>query len=168
MYTIILFYIIGYLFFAYTAYKEFRWDIEIIFIIPLFNSLLFALFGLIIAVVMPIKYETSSWDSNIVTLKDNNSVEGNFFLGTGVINGSMRYVFYKINDDSTYQMWQVNYYDAKIRYVNTQPKVIITDKRPSKSLFNKFAIDISDESYQTYMFEVPNGSIKNSFELDAQ
>jgi hypothetical protein len=65
-------------------------------------------------------------------------------------------------------MRQADCYNAKIRYISTQPKVVITDKHLDKTAFNKWAIDMADESRQTYIFEVPKGSIKNSYELDAQ
>lgn len=169
MYTIITLYIIGYLYWIYDCFKPFRsldWEdlfMSIILAIP------FGLGGLAISIILPVQYETTVWSENITTLKDNNSVNGQFFfLGGGVINGSMKYVFYQQNEDSTYQMWQVDYYNAKIRYVNTQPKVIITDKRWAKTFYNKWAIDMDSESRQTYVFEVPQGSVKNTFELDAQ
>jgi len=169
MYTIITFYIIGYFFFLYVLYKDFDGFDGFVIFFPLIQSLLFALAGLIIGIALPIKYETTSWTENIVTLKDNNTTSGRFFfLGSGIIEGRMKYVFYLQNNDSTYQMAQADYYDAKIRYVNTQPKVVITDKHWAKTTFNKWAIDMADESRQTYIFEVPQGSIKNSYELDAQ
>ncbi len=170
MNTIITLYIIGYVFFVYCNHKEDgSWsDWGFIIFFPLLQSLLFAIAGLIIAVALPVKYETTSWTVNIVTLKDNNSIEGRFFLGTGMINGSMKYVYYQIDDDSTYQMWQADYYDSKIRYISTQPKVVVIDKHWAKTPLNKWAIDMVDESRQTYIFEVPKGSIKSSYELDAQ
>ena len=167
MYTIILFYAIGYFFFLYDFYKESDGFDSYVIFFPLISSLYFACAGFIVAIVLPVNFETTKWQENLVTLKDNNSVSGNFFLGTGTINGQMKYVYYQQNYDSTYQMWQVDYFNAKIKYTDGQPKVNITDVRRQKSLWNKFAIDM-DGSSQTYIFEVPKGSIKNSYELDAQ
>ena len=91
------------------------------------------------------------------------------FLGSGMINGTMRYVYYQKNQDETYKMWQTEYYRASIRYTNNTPKIVIIDKRESKSLWNKFALDpLNNESYQNYIFEVPKGSIEKDYNLDAQ
>jgi hypothetical protein len=164
MYTIILFALIGLLFFPILN-KEFDWDDFGLYFI---FSVLGAFSGFIIAVALPVKYEKSSWSEKVVSLKDNTSVNGSFFLGFGQINSTMKYVYYQQNPDSTYQMWQANYYDAVIRYTSGEPKIIINDYRKSKSIWNKFAVDINDESRQTYIFEVPQWSIKNSYELDVQ
>jgi len=99
MYTIITLYIIGYLFFVYMYYKECNgWDDGFVIILPLIHALLFATAGLIIAIALPVKYETTSWSENIVTLKDNKTLEGRFFLGSGIINGSMKYFYYQKNN----------------------------------------------------------------------
>ncbi len=169
MYTIITLYVIGYFFFMWVLYKDFEGFDSFVIFFPLIQSLLFALAGLFIAWALPVHYETTRWQENIVTLKDNNNISGRFFfLGSGIIEGRMKYVYYQQNTDSTYQMWQCDYTDAAIKYSDGQPKVNVTDVHWQKSLWNKFAIDLDDESRQTYVFEVPNGSIKNTYELDAQ
>lgn len=171
MYTIILFAIIGFILPLYEEIKDYRksygfdWDMVGFGVI---SAIVCGFVGFLIAIALPVSYEKGSWSEKVVSLKDNASVNGSFFLGCGQINGTMKYVYYQQNVDSTYQMWQANYYDAVIRYTSTEPKIIINDYRPSKSVWNKFAIDINDESHQTYIFEVPKGSIKNSYELDAQ
>lgn len=169
MYTIISFYVIGYFFFLYITYKDFEeWD-GFVILFPFLEALLFALAGIFVAIALPVHYEANRWQENIVTLKDNNNIQGRFFfLGSGIIEGRMKYVYYQQNADSTYQMWQCDYTDAAIKYTEGQPKVNVTDVHGQKTLGNKFAIDLDDESRQTYVFEVPKGSIKNTYELDAQ
>ncbi len=152
MYTVITFYIVGYLFFAYSNYKEyfFSWfdDWAMVLGLPILQAFLFGLIGLVIAIALPVKYETTSWTEKIVALKDNTSSKGRYFLGSGMINGSMNYVYYLQNNDSTFQMFIAHYDDAKIRYVNTQPRVVITDVQPAKNTFNKWAADLNEETNQ--------------------
>lgn len=167
MYTIILFYVIGYFVFLYILYNDFEEFNGFVIFFPLVQSLLVAFIGAFFAFSLPVKYETTTWSQNIITLKDNNSIRGSFFLSSGIINGQMKYVYYQQNEDSTYEMRQVDYRDAKIKYTNSQPKVIITDVHRKAIKQNKWTLSSSKES-QTYIFEVPKGSIKNSYELDAQ
>tara|TARA_R110000744_G_scaffold378044_1_gene493705 strand:+ start:547 stop:1062 length:516 start_codon:yes stop_codon:yes gene_type:complete len=171
MYTIILFALIGFCIFIITELIDYKkgYGLDIDFSLCFFTSFIFVFIGLIIAIALPVKYEESSWDEEIVSLKDNTSISGNFFLGSGMINGTMRYVYYQKNQDETYKMWQTEYYRASIRYTNNTPKIVIIDKRESKSLWNKFALDpLNNESYQNYIFEVPKGSIEKDYNLDAQ
>ncbi len=168
MYTIILFYIIGYFIFLYVVYKDFEELDAFVIFFPLLPALLISMVGFLIAIALPVKYKTSIWSENIIALKDNNSIQGSFFLGSGMINGKMEYIYYVQNDDSTYQMWQADYYKVKIRYTNNQPKAVITDTRIDDITWNKWAVDVDREDNQTYIFEIPRGSIKNNFELDSK
>ena len=167
MYTILLLSIIGFLIMVYIEYKDWGGLDFGVIIVSLLQTIFVALAALIIALMLPVKYETTSLADKIVTLKDNNSLYGSFFLGTWMIEGRMKYVYYQQNADSTYQMQQVDYYKARIRYVDSEPKIVVTDIRPKECMWNKFALDLSG-SDQTYIFEVPKGSIKNGYELDAQ
>ncbi len=168
MYIIIIFYVIGYLLSLYFIYID-NGSIEVEeFIILIFSSLIFALIGLILAVSLSVEYKTTTWHKDLVTVKDNNTTTGSFFLGSGTIGGQMKYVYYIQNNDNTYQMFQTDCYKAKIKYVNTKPQIVITEVSVDETLWNKFALDIVGETGQTYIFEVPQGSIKNNYELDAQ
>lgn len=167
MYTIILVAIIGIVIGVYQEIKDFGWEWDAIFS-GILGAIVGAFAGFLIAWALPQNYTTDKWSEKIVSLKDNASVSGSFFLKCGQINGTMKYVYYLQNNDSTYQMWQANYYDAAIKYSDGQPKINITWLHSSKSLWNKFAIDLNENYGQTYVFEVPKGSIKNSYELDAQ
>jgi hypothetical protein len=141
------------------------WDCLIMSIIFGFGG---AVIGLLAAIALPVKYETTTWSEKIVSLKDNGSVSGSFFLGCGQINGAMMYMYYQQNKDSTFQMGQLNYSDAKIKYTNEQPKIDIFDTHRANVWWNKFAIDVIGEDKQAYIFEVPEGSINNSYELNSQ
>lgn len=167
MYTVILFAVIGIVFVWYNEIRDgldFFWDTVGYSILA---GILGAFIGLVVAAILPQSYKTDKWSENLYTLQDNPSISGSFFLGSGQIGGVMKYVFY-VNRNETYEMWTVDYYNASIKY-STTPKANITSTHPSKSLWNKFAIGFFDNKEKwTCVFEVPKGSIKNNFELDAK
>lgn len=166
MYTVIAFSLVGVFIGCYSEVRNYGWSWDII--VNIIGGLIVGgTIGLVTGVCLPVRYKTSTWAVNLESLQDGGSVTGSFFLGCGTIDGTMKYTFYYMNEDSTYQMWQVNYQDALIRFTNGKAREIVTEKRPSKSFYNKFAIDLSD-CKQSFIFEVPRGSIKNNFILDAQ
>lgn len=165
MYTVYLFALIGVVIFMWLEFLEgFDWD-NIFLVIP--SAMAGGVVGVIIACILPAHYTTHKWKVNLVNLQDHSSVSGEFFLGCGQINGEMKYVLYTQEEDSTYRMWQVNYYDAKIKYTNGPPTEDITRVFEEDNLYEKFVLLANLDNY-TYIFEVPRGSIKTDFTLDAK
>jgi hypothetical protein len=122
--------------------------------------------ALIVAIMLPMDTYDKNYSLNIETLQDNNSVSGNFFLGCGQIEGKMKYVFY-YEENGLYRMMQLDYNLVQIKYSDGKPKVNVTENYPSKAFINNFAIDL-DAFDKTYIIEVPKGTIKNNYNLDAQ
>lgn len=122
--------------------------------------------ALIVAIMLPMDIYDKHYSFNIETLQDNNSVSGNFFLGCGQIEGKMKYVFY-YEENGLYRMMQIDYELVQIKYYDGKPKVNVTENYPSDAFINKFAIDL-DAFDKTYIIEVPKGTIKNNYNLDAQ
>ena len=58
------------------------------------GGLIGGVIGVIIMLALPMKTEINTYTYKIETLQDNNSVSGSFFLGSGSIEGKMKYVFY--------------------------------------------------------------------------
>ena len=165
MYTIIIGYVLVYIISWYIQYKE--WgsiDIDT-FVLPIFSGLLSIPFTVAVAIFLPVKYETTTWSEALVSLKDNTSIQGSFFLGSGQINGTMKYVYYTQNSDSAFQLRQVNYDQAKIKYSSDLPHVTITDIRPKEG---SWKWSLNGEITQTFLFKIPKGSIQNNYTLDAQ
>lgn len=124
------------------------------------------LIGLLIALSLPAKTEIVKTTYNLEALQDNNSVNGSFFLGTGQIEGKMKYVFYYEND-GYYKLEQADYEEVKVKYSDKKPKVERFNRNYVKdALINHFAIDLN--SYQEYIIYVPKGTIKQDYYLDAQ
>lgn len=126
--------------------------------------------GLMIALPIAISLPMTTYEEphviKIENLQDNNSVKGNFFLGCGQINGTMKYVCY-YEENGYYQMLQIDYDKAKIKYCDSIPKITILEIKATKDKINLFAIDL-DLGEKTYIIEVPKGTIKNNYNLDAQ
>lgn len=125
-----------------------------------------AVIGLFVSIMLPMDTYDKQYSLSIETLQDNNSVSGRFFLGSGQIEGKMKYVFY-YEEDGLYTMMQLDYNLVQIKYSDNKPKLIITEKYPSDAFINYFAIDF-DAFSKTYIIEVPKGTIKNNYNLDAQ
>ena len=166
MITILITTIIGIALAIYNEYRE-SWGSLIDYIImSMLGGLFGACVGFIIAIALPMQTYDKHYSLNIETLQDNNSVSGNFFLGCGQIEGKMKYVFY-YEEKGLYRMMQLNYDLVQIKYSDTKPKVNITENYPTESIINYFAFD-TDIFDKNYIIEVPKGTIKNNYNLDAQ
>ena len=124
--------------------------------------------GLIIALALPTEREKIITYHNLEALQDGNKISGNFFLGSGNINGNMCYVFY-YEENGLFKMGQLRSNSVSINYVEGKP-VLETIKEMEKedAFINYFALD-HDCSFSTeYIMHVPKGTIKQNYNLDAQ
>lgn len=172
MITIILFALFG-LYFSIKA----GWDngccyydfVEIVgkIIATIFIVGFAGLIGLAVAFSLPMKTTTKVDTYKIVCLQDNNSTNGSFFLGTGLVEGKMKYVFY-YEQDGVYKMNQTDYNNTSIKYSDSI-KVERYRQEEVKSFINYFAYDdITSESDMEFIIYVPKGTVKNNYSLDAQ
>ncbi len=121
-----------------------------------------------IALAIPSKTETVIDTYLLETLQDNNSVSGSFFLGSGYINGEMKYVFY-YETDGGYRMKQLKYYNVLIKYTSETPKVETYRKVQTDAFINKFSVYMGDCGCNNKnIIYVPKGTIKQNYNLDAQ
>ena len=136
------------------------------------RGLLCALIGLLLGFILsrfiidPI-YKNRTEVHLLTNLQDNNTISGNFFLGSGYFNGTFKYAFYYKTNDNTYKLETLNYEDCSIKLTNdTIPKLYtyITEEDTTK-LKNKFTLSITKYKY---IFVIPEGSIKTDYKLDAQ
>lgn len=164
MWTIIILAAIGILL-VWLSYDNDFWDC-------LGGSILigsvFATVGLLIAIASPMKTYEREFSKDIVCLQDNSSVSGTFMLGCGQINGTMKYVLYVVAEDSTYNMIQLDYDLVKIKYTEGKPKLNVFEiTKVKNAVINYFALD-TDIGDQRYVIEIPKGSIKTDYNLDAK
>ncbi len=133
-----------------------------------FGAILGFLLGLIITTPIPMETHIEQSIVRIETLSDNSATRGRFFLGSGNVDGNMVYVFYVKEGNDIFSMVQISHEKAKIKYTTSKPIVNIYKITETKgALINYMAIDW-DLGDQTYLIEVPKGSIQNNYNLDAQ
>jgi hypothetical protein len=172
MVTIILFMVFGLIFSFYTLWKDNYFGFN--FVDVVLNSLesilcviVAGLVGIGVAFTLPMKTTPKMDTYKIVCLQDNNSTTGRFFLGTGQIEGKMKYVFY-YEENGGFKMKQTGYENTTVKYSDVT-KVERYREEPVESFINYFAIDdCYSESNMNFIIYVPQGTIKNNYSLDAQ
>lgn len=167
MWTIIIGSILGFLlpviilWIQEKKYFEF-WDYFGLYFICLIVSG-FISFG--ISVALPVTYQKEVSEFELATLQDNSQTTGRFFLGSGFVNGTMKYVFY-YKDGESYAMHMVSYSSAEIIITDQKPYIKQISYEKTNDFINYFALDL--ETPQTdFYFYVPTGTISNSYTLDA-
>jgi hypothetical protein len=164
MYTMILFGIIGaivpWVFFREEKISEFDvedWGLSIFLTIAM--SVIGVLAGLMIATALPQESVKHTSKLKIHCLNDNQSVK---YLGRFKTDGTMKYAFYSTDSEGFYKLNLVDYDRAKIRLIDGEPSVEIT----TTEFVNSWGIDGPESD--RYIFNVPKGTIDNSFTLDAK
>lgn len=167
MITILIGIVIGIAIAIYNTYSSY-WRSSIVeYIINSIIGVVVGFFiGLAVAFMIPMKTYIKNYSLKIESLQDNNGFGGRFFLGSGQVDGKMKYVFY-YEENGLYKMEQIDYDLVRIRYSDGIPKVNVGELSFTESTINYFALD-SDIGYKSYIIEVPKGSIKNNYNLDAQ
>ena len=166
MWTIIIIIAIALFIAIYREYNSYYSDFEDYILTSILAILIGGIIGTALAFVLPAKTEIVKTTYNLEALQDNNSVKGSFFLGSGQIEGKMKYVFY-YERDGFYKLEQADYSKVKVKYSNEKPKAERFNRKNVKDAFiNNFAIDCN--CYQEYIIYVPKGTIKQNYSLDAQ
>lgn len=153
-----------------------KYDFDMIFIICLMFGVIYIIscYAFFSSSVFNKKEIIKEYDSidttHIVSLKDNLSVRGSFFLGSGIISNTMKYVFYIKNYDGSYSSQMIDADDVRIMYAKNNPRIEVTKHITEYREKNVVENDIltRDSYVVSKIIYVPEGSIKNNFELDAQ
>jgi len=131
-------------------------------------GLIFALIvGVFVKDVHPEWIETSVVKTiNIMNIQDNSTTSGTFFLGCGSINGIMYYSYYEVVGDNEFKLCKLDVDVANIRYISEgeKPRIEQISRELSRDSTN-WGTWLGNPQYNIY---VPNGSIHNNFNLDAQ
>ena len=166
MITLLILAIIGIGIAIYETHHSYEANLGDYIFVSIVGALVGLIVGIILAIMLPMNTYDKHYSLNIEALQDNNTTSGNFFLGCGQFEGKMKYVFY-YEEKGLYRMMQIDYDFVQIKYSDGKPKVNVTENYPSDAFINNFAIDL-DIFHKTYIIEVPKGTIKNNYNLDAQ
>lgn len=166
MWTVIIFAIIGIAIGLIVIIKEWYWlsFIELIFRLILFLCV-FSLVGWGVAWLLRMDTKTEVQSVYIESIQDGSSLSGRMYLFGGFVNGRMSYSFYYKEGDG-YKLVSLDSKNVTIKY-STECKCDVYYKVKTDAFINHFAYDDLNTGYE-YIIYVPQGTISNSFNLDAQ
>lgn len=121
--------------------------------------------GFIIALSMKQEWVEKDKVVKLESLKDNSTMSGSFFLGSGYLQGRMQYTYY-VKENDGFKLEQIDAASATIKYTEDEPRIVTTWFR-SKN-FWEWGFDLFPPSPKTRVIYVPEGSIKNVYTLDAE
>jgi hypothetical protein len=164
--------VLGMIIFAYYFHRN-RFDLPIIFslIIGIFISTL-SLGVLAIIHEYNFPYEYVHYDHKIYALEDNNSLDGEFFLGCGSFNSDISYYYIMENDIDDVGKVKKMYSESKdisyIKNTNSTPHVSLYFKKLTHKnrFFRLYKPGKILDNYTYVVFYVPEGTIKNNFNID--
>jgi hypothetical protein len=123
--------------------------------------------GAVAAAFIPVKYERVDRSFQLESMNDGQSVKGHFFLGTGSVDGVFKYSAYIKEGENEYWLLTVPTTSASISYTGDTPTVGYIYFVRKRVWWNYFGFGINKPD-DYYWFNIPAGSIKNNFVLDAQ
>lgn len=122
--------------------------------------------GFVISYSLPSKREIVKTTYILESFEDNHSTDGNFFIGSGIIEEKTKYVFYYKKDDF-YKLEMIDNENSYIKYIkdSSKPRVEEFKTTDTKCFRNYFAFDSDEYKYIIY---VPKGTIKQNYSLDTK
>ncbi|MEK4824508.1 hypothetical protein NSS71_08115 [Niallia sp. FSL W8-0951] len=129
-------------------------------------SLLYCVILFVIVMFLPYTY-TQSHSFEIYALKDNSSINGRFFLGTGNVDGNQVYSFIK-KEDGGKKVSSISV-DSAIVYEgeNESPRIDAYDPHIKSKIARKLFGDMAfgDSKYKIY---IPDNSMINEYKVDME
>lgn len=105
---------------------------------------------------------------NLIALKDNSAIHGEFFLGIGTVDEKVQYSFYYEEEPGVYMLKNLTANEVTLAYTKGKqtPRLETRSEcsRPGPWLLPGF----DGCGYTTYRLVIPDGTIKSNFVLDAQ
>jgi len=105
------------------------------------------------------EYEEKS-STELVSMRDDRTWGGSFFLAIGSIGERDYFMYYSKNDLGEFRKRKIYYENAIIHEDNTSPRLVIVKVHSDNPFLLPFI------SYEEFHFYVPQGSIIREFSLD--
>jgi hypothetical protein len=151
-------------------YNFLDWALEIasafakVLVATLIALLLTVLMGMIFP---PATQNKLIQSTTIVSLKDNTTTTGSFFLGCGSVDSEPSYSFYTKHNDQ-YTLESVNANRTLIEFTNQSPCIDIYEKQVIKKGIRRLIGLSTDAGSKSYVIKIPEGSIIQTYVLDAE
>lgn len=110
-----------------------------------------------------IDYNIAS-DTKIIALKDNQNVNGSFYIMGGYVNENL-YYYYATETDFGYKTEKVKAENAYIKYTDGETHIEKYVGEFTSSIANLFGFPMCDERYIIYC---PDGTVTNEFVVDLE
>ena len=105
----------------------------------------------------------SQQTQNLYAISDGNEVEGSFFLGSGTIDDSMKYVYIVEVEGKGYKMKTIGVNNAFVSYTEDTPTLVTNTYVFENEFLNFIAFPANATEY---IFNIPTGSITNTYVID--
>lgn len=107
------------------------------------------------------------WRCNIVSLRNDESIQGRFILGSGFIdNKQIYYTYYQYSDNNEYKQYELDAHKTIIQEIDNEPPQMIAYGR-DLSNYNRFWCLIKpEENVSQYQLKVPKGTIIKEFKVN--
>jgi hypothetical protein len=129
----------------------------------LFGIVISLFVGVIASFVFDTKMKLSS-TKEIYALEDNITTSGEFFLGTGYVDGNMEY-FYVVKDGKGKRIDSIEANKVTIVDHEGKPHIKVYEPRfKSKFVASLFDVPFALDNY--YEFYIPKGTIKQNYNID--
>lgn len=105
-------------------------------------------------------------DQKVIALQDGRSTSGEFFLGTGSVDSKIKYTYMTVEENEM-EMKQIDYDDAVLIY-SPHPKVEVYKAHYKNKIVKFFFGDQPFLSNTKYKIYVPEGTVKESYNVDLE
>ena len=109
--------------------------------------------------------ERTCHELSLVSLQDNQGLEGRFFLGTGYIESAMKFAFYYESGPESFRLRVIDADDAAIYQDEANRPYALVCEVDTGRWRNWFAPDFRGDVYEMH---IPEGSILSNYNLDAR
>jgi hypothetical protein len=135
-------------------------------LVEIMFGLIGALIGILIAVIIPGKMIEQKETVQIIAIQDNITMNGSFFLGSGQVDGEMKYMYYYKSDSNTYKFGDIDADICSISYDSINPRIVFTYKiKDENAIINIFSINNKYYLDKAIIY-IPEGSLVSNYNLD--
>mgnify|MGYP001216093432 CR=1 FL=1 len=141
-------------------------------VLPIAGLLLGCVLGSVVALgtgglieAISTKEYVKTQEESLLAINDTSSTEGRFFLGSGYVEGKMKYIYIVSMNE---EMQMKSAFIDNVKLVYSDDLKVETYSAEFKSKFIKFLLrepNFSDDQYKIY---IPEGTIKQDYIIDLQ